>query len=142
MIKAFTILCGCCPLLSTPFRNFVGSRMFTQVERVTSYLHHFYTPRPCATEHTARAAIVVDVYYRSVPQIRPPFATLALVQSAGGAYTRDAIFSLAITPSLHREMFGDSVDAWNARRRDATDASGRLASFSVEGRGTQRDFAK
>ena len=30
----------------------------------------------------------------------PPFATLALVQSAGGAYTRDATFSLAITPSL------------------------------------------
>ena len=28
----------------------------------------------------------------------PPFATLALVQSAGGAYTRDATFSLAITP--------------------------------------------
>ena len=30
----------------------------------------------------------------------PPFATLALVQSAGGAYGRDATFSLAITPSL------------------------------------------
>ena len=120
----------------------MGSRKFTLVERVTSYLHHFYTPRPCAAEHTARAALVVDVYYRSVPQIRPPFATLALVQSAGGAYTRDATFSLAITPSLHREMLSGSVDAWNARRRDATDASGRLTSFSVEGRGTQRDFAK
>ena len=34
----------------------------------------------------------------------PPFATLALVQSAGGAYTRDATFSLAITPSLDREI--------------------------------------
>ena len=30
----------------------------------------------------------------------PPFATLALVQSAGGAYTWDVTFSLAITPSL------------------------------------------
>ena len=30
----------------------------------------------------------------------PPFATLALVQSAGGAYTRDPTFSLAITPSI------------------------------------------
>ena len=39
--------------------------------------------------------------YRGVPQIHPPpFATLALVQSAGGAYTWDATFSLAITPSL------------------------------------------
>ena len=26
--------------------------------------------------------------YRSVPQIPPPFATLALVQNAGGAYAR------------------------------------------------------
>ena len=39
-------------------------------------------------------------YYCSVPQIRPLFATLALVQSAGGTYARDATFSLAITPSL------------------------------------------
>ena len=43
----------------------------------------------------------------------PSFVTLALVQSAGrgGAYTRDATFSLAITPSLNREMFSASVDA-------------------------------
>ena len=30
----------------------------------------------------------------------PPFAILALVQNAGGAYTRDATISLEITPSL------------------------------------------
>ena len=30
----------------------------------------------------------------------PTFATLALVQNAGGAYTRDATIFLAITPSL------------------------------------------
>ena len=30
----------------------------------------------------------------------PPFAILALVQNAGGAYTRDATISLAITPFL------------------------------------------
>ena len=41
----------------------------------------------------------------------PPFATLALVKTAGGAYTRDATFSLAITPPLDREMFSGSVDA-------------------------------
>ena len=29
----------------------------------------------------------------------------------GGAYTRDATFSFAITPSLDREMFSGSVDA-------------------------------
>ena len=33
----------------------------------------------------------------------PPFATLVLVQTAGGAYTWDVTFSLAITPSLDRE---------------------------------------
>ena len=38
----------------------------------------------------------------SVPQIHPPpsFATLALVQNAAGAYTRDARIFLVITPSL------------------------------------------
>ena len=30
----------------------------------------------------------------------PPFATLASVQNAGGACTRDATISLAITPPL------------------------------------------
>ena len=30
----------------------------------------------------------------------PPFATLALVQSAGGAYAWDVTFSLVIMPSL------------------------------------------
>ena len=39
--------------------------------------------------------------YCSVPQIRPPpFAILALVQNAWGAYTRDATIPLPITPSL------------------------------------------
>ena len=57
------------------------------------------------------------VPYRSVPQIRPRFAILALVQSAGGggAYTRDATFSLAITPSLDREMFSASAVVSRAR---------------------------
>ena len=47
----------------------------------------------------------------------PPFATLALVQTQGGAYTRDATISLMIIPSNK---------AW--------DATGRLTSFSVEER--------
>ena len=52
--------------------------------------------------------------YRSVPQICPHFATLALVQSVeggGGGYTQGATFSLAITPSLGRDVFSGSVDA-------------------------------
>ena len=36
----------------------------------------------------------------------PPFATLVLVQNTGGAYTRDATTSLAITPSLHDLIVG------------------------------------
>ena len=110
----------------------------------------------------------------------PPFATLALVQTAGGAYTRDAIFSLAITlPPPDREMFSASVDAGfffalpfhhgelehdcvevstrgerrgggevSAKREASSSVeheaercyrytSGRLASFSVEGRGSR-----
>ena len=43
--------------------------------------------------------------------LKIPFATLALAQSAGEAYTWDATFSLAITPSLDREMFSVFVDA-------------------------------
>ena len=44
--------------------------------------------------------------YHSGPQIRPPFATLPLVQNAGrgvgggGVYMRDVTISLAITPFL------------------------------------------
>ena len=53
----------------------------------------------------------MEVKYLSVPQIGSPFATLALVQSAGGAYTQDVTFSLAIMPSLNREMLTGSVDA-------------------------------
>ena len=44
----------------------------------------------------------------------PPFATLTLVQSARGAYTRDATFSFAITPpppGLDGETFSGFVDA-------------------------------
>ena len=52
---------------------------------------------------------VVSHKYTPPPSI---FATLALVQSAGGAYTCDVTFSLAITlPPLDREMFSGSVDA-------------------------------
>ena len=100
--------------------------------------------------------------YHIVPQIHPPplFATLALVQSVGGGCTRDVTFSLAITPSVDRECLAllwmlasflrchsttetfnlcSSFDeeggrrAQSARQKDATDASGRLASFSGEG---------
>ena len=38
--------------------------------------------------------------YRSVSHIRPRFATLALVESVGGAYMRDLTFYLANTPPL------------------------------------------
>ena len=66
----------------------------------------------------------------------PPFATLALVQKAGGDYTRDATISLAITPflpSIKSLLVGDGGQVQGSvRRRDTLDASGRLTSFSVE----------
>ena len=66
----------------------------------------------------------------------PPFATLASVRNAGGgAYTRDATISLAITPSLPVPVKHDFiVGGPSTRRRDASDATGRLTSFSVEGK--------
>ena len=68
----------------------------------------------------------------------PPFATLASVQNAGGAYTQDATISLVIMPSLPVPVkHGLIVDGgWgpSARQRDAPDASGKLTSFSIEGR--------
>jgi len=52
----------------------------------------------------------------------PPFATLALVQNAGGgAYTRDATISLAITPSLpgmkSLSVWGGGTSAGRRRER-------------------------
>ena len=61
----------------------------------------------------------------------PPFAILVLVQNAGGAYTRDATISLAITPSLPgTKLLSVGAGAKrgaspSARRRDAHNASGR-----------------
>ena len=72
-----------------------------------------------------------------------PFVTLASVQNTGGAYTRDAMISLAITPSLpvlvkHDLIVGGGVGAKceaspRAGWGDAHDTTGRLMSFSVEG---------
>ena len=55
--------------------------------QVRSFLSH-------SADHIVDTNTVVSHKYA------PPFATLALVQNAGGAYTRDATISLAITPSL------------------------------------------
>ena len=88
---------------------------------------------------------VVHTFHLSVPQIRPlpPFATLALVQNAGGAYTRDVTISLAITPSLpSMKPFSEGVGAkrgasLSLRQRDAPETRGRLTSFSIEERGSR-----
>ena len=66
----------------------------------------------------------------------PPFVTLASVQNAGGAYARDAMISLAITPSLPVPVKHDLIvgGRWgpSGMRRDAPDATGRLTSFRGE----------
>ena len=66
----------------------------------------------------------------------PPFATLALVENAGGAYTRDATIFFAIRPSLpvKLDLIVGEVEAkheasLSARRRDVPDTTSRLTSF-------------
>ena len=81
--------------------------------------------------------------YLSVPQIcpPPPFCNLSLSTKHRGAYARDVTSSLAITPSLPIPVKHDLTvgGVWgpSVRRRDAPDATGRLTSFSVEGRGSR-----
>ena len=61
------------------------------------------TLKRSASQTTLGALIVVNGQCTSTLVSRkyaPPFATLALVQNVGGAYTRDATISLAITSSL------------------------------------------
>ena len=62
----------------------------------------------------------------------PPFATLAVVENGGGAYTRDATISLAIRPSLpvKLDLIVSRVESkheasLSARRRDVPDTTGR-----------------
>ena len=67
----------------------------------------------------------------------PPFATLALVENAGGAYTQDATISLAIRPSLpvKLDLIVGGVEAkheasLSTRQRAVPDTTGRLTSFN------------
>ena len=95
--------------------------------------------------HSYNSYTVVSRKYAPPPL---PFATLALVQSAAGAYTRDATFSSVITPSLpvpsiwvkHDHIVGGGVGAerrmWG-REMHVPKARGRLTSFSIEGEGSK-----
>ena len=78
-------------------------------------------------------------------QYAPPFATLASVQNAGGAYARDAMIFLVITPSLPVPVNHDLIvgGRWgpSGRRRDAADATGRLTSFRGKEAGRFREVA-
>ena len=80
----------------------------------------------------------------------PPFCNLSLSAKrseggggggGGGAYAWDATISFAITPSLPVPVKHDLTvgGLWgpSAKPRDAPDATGRLTSFSVEGRGSR-----
>ena len=75
--------------------------------------------------------------YRSVPQIRPPFCNLSLsTKHRGGLYAECDDFSrdYALLPvPVKHDLIVSGGWGPNARWRDAPDASGRLASFSVEG---------
>ena len=91
--------------------------------KMTNYLEHF--------------SVHFSVYNIVSHKYTPPFATLALVQNAGGAYTRDATISLAITPSLPvphnwvKHDLGGGGRAWDIAEHkveSAPDANSRLTS--------------
>ena len=88
---------------------------FYYIDHVTPDLRGYYTceainSQGAATSNSGLVTIPSEFHLNTVVSRKyaPPFATLALVQSEGGAYTRDATFSLAITPPLDREMFSSS----------------------------------
>ena len=90
--------------------------------------------------------IYIYIYTVVSRKYAPPFATLASVQNAGGACTRDATISLAITPPPPPPPPSGTDKAWphcrwgwgpSTRQKDAPDATGRLKSFNVEGRGSR-----
>ena len=75
---------------------------------VVSYNPNVQSKVPTAYAHTHTQTIILTQVCQGLAihkytvvsrKYAPPFATLALVQSARGAYTRDATFSLVITPS-------------------------------------------
>ena len=82
--------------------------------------------------------------YSVIPLFRYSVFRVLQRPGGGGAYTRDATISLAITPSLPVKHDSIVICRWgveakrevspNARRRDAPDASGGLTSFNIEGR--------
>ena len=68
---------------------------------------------------------------------RKCFAILALVQNTGGAYTQDATFSLAITPSRCHKLWPHYQGWAQGGEMLSTLAVGWQASCSVEGRGSR-----
>ena len=101
--------------------------------------HRVYITRHTKVSTLYFSGLEIIQTYRSVPQIHSSFAILALVQNAGGAYTRDVTISFAITPSLpvkHNLIFSGGWGP-SATRRDAPDTSGRLMSFSFERQGSR-----
>ena len=84
--------------------------------------------------------------YCSVPQIQPPFCNLSLsTKCMGGLICRMQHFLSQLHPSAvpHNCVKRDLIvgEGWgrarNMRRREIPNASGRLVSFSVEGRGSR-----
>ena len=97
----------------------------------------------------------ISCIYRSVPQIRPPFCNLSLSTKRRGGlcagcddFSRD--YAPLPVPVKHDLIVGSGGGGGgggvvrakreaspSARRRDAPDATGRLTSFNVEGRGSR-----
>ena len=83
---------GKCYLSVMP-KYFNDLHTYTHIHTYThTYIHTHYIHTYTHTYTHTHIHTVVSRKYA------PPFATLASVQNAGGAYTRDATISLAIMP--------------------------------------------
>ena len=71
------------------------------------------------------------------PANTPPFATLALVQNAGGLIRECDIFTRDYALSSGADLIVCRGWGMSARWRDASDAIIGLTSFSIEGRGSR-----
>ena len=93
--------------------------------------------------HTSYKSHSIDkntmgIIYRSVPQIRPPFCNLSLSTKRRGGLIHGMWHFLSwLRPPKWVKHDLTVGGGWgpSARQRDAPDASGKLTSFSVEGRG-------
>ena len=82
-----------------PF-NILREAIFELVQKLFSLQDEKMVMGGCSILKVRAAVNILNTVVSRKYAPPSPFATLALVQNVGGAYTQDATISLAITPSL------------------------------------------